>query len=64
MLVGKHYVQVFDGVSDNMGPAFSVHYLEQTYPGRVLFELPGGPNLLNVNGILFQIPSAMSCPQP
>lgn len=58
------YTQVFNGVSDNIGPPSSATFLENTYPGRVLFELPGGPNLGNVNGMQFQIPSAMSCPNP
>jgi hypothetical protein len=58
------YTQVFNGVSDNMGPASGVAALLQRYPGRVLFELPGGQDLGNVNGMQFQIPSAMSCPNP
>ena len=58
------YIQVFNGVSDNMGPASSVTLLENDYPGRVLFELPGGQDLGNINGMQFQIPSSMSCPHP
>lgn len=58
------YIQVFNGVSDNMGPASGVAALIQRYPGRVLFELPGGQDLGNVNGMQFQVPSAMTCPNP
>jgi hypothetical protein len=58
------YVQVFNGVSDNMGPASSVTLLENAYPHRVLFELPGGQDLGNVNGMRFHIPPAMGCPHP
>jgi len=56
--------QVFNGVSDNMGPASGVANLLQRYPGRVLFELPGGQDLGNVDGMQFQLPSAMGCPHP
>jgi len=58
------YTQVFNGVSDNMGPTSGVQHLENTYPGRVLFELPGGRDLGNVNGMQFNVPSAMTCPHP
>ncbi len=58
------YIQVFNGVSDNMGPASGVAALIQRYPGRVLFELPGGQDLGNVNGMQFQVPSTMTCPNP
>ncbi|MFZ0856657.1 MAG: RHS repeat-associated core domain-containing protein [Candidatus Acidiferrales bacterium] len=56
------YTQVFNGVSDNIGPGSSVTTLTSRYPGRVLVELPGGPNLGNINGMLIKVPSAMPCP--
>ena len=58
------FVQIFNGVSDNMGPASGVALLQNAYPGRVLFELPGGPNIESVDGMQFKIPSTMSCPNP
>lgn len=58
------YAQVFNSVSDNMGPASGVALLVQRYPNRVLFELPGGQDLGNVNGMQFQVPSAIGCPHP
>jgi hypothetical protein len=58
------YTQVFSGVSDNMGPQSGVDALENAYPGRVLFELPGGSDLGNVNNMQFHVPAALGCPHP
>ncbi len=58
------YTQVFNGVSDNMGPASGVANLITKYPSRVLFELPGGKDLGNVNNMRFRVPSKMPCPHP
>ena len=58
------YTQVFNGVSDNIGPASGVANLTAKYPGRVLFELPGGKDLGNVNNMRFRVPSKMPCPHP
>ena len=58
------YTQVFNGVSDNMGPASGVANLTAKYPGRVLFELPGGKDLGNMNNMRFRVPSKMPCPHP
>lgn len=58
------YTQVFNGVSDNMGPASGVANLIAKYPSRVLFELPGGKDLGNVNNMRFRVPSKMPCPHP
>lgn len=55
------YTQVFNGVSDNIN-ASGVSKLLSRYPGRVLFELPGGKDLGNVNNMRFRVPSKMPCP--
>ncbi|TAL04486.1 MAG: hypothetical protein EPO08_01235 [Rhodospirillaceae bacterium] len=58
------YTQVFNGVSDNIGGLANRTKLENTYPGRVLFELPGGQNYEEVPGMQFRLPWAMGCPRP
>lgn len=60
--VNGEYTQVFNGVSDNMGPPADVSQLQNDYQGSVLFELPGGANLGQVNNMLFVAPSALPCP--
>lgn len=55
------YTQVFYGMVDNMGPPADVTQLQNDYPNSVLFELPGGPNLGEVNNMLFVQPSALPC---
>jgi hypothetical protein len=59
--------RIFNGMSDNMGGGRRgehIRRLERIYPDRVLFELPGGPNLEDVDDMILRVPDDMSCPVP
>lgn len=49
------------GVSGNIN-ASGVRVLTFAWPSRVLFELPGGAQYGNINGMRFEVPNGMPCP--